>query len=201
MVAAARLVGNDVVDLDEPDNGRSFRAARFVARIASAEERARIASAREPYVLVASLFAAKEAAFKVVAKLAPDTVFAHRRFRVGAELDAVEYDGLRLALRVERGEGFVHAVASTEGSPTASARLDAGVGDLGIAARALARELAAARLACDASEIAIVRPPRPGSWDGFGPPRVERCGAPVGIDVSLSHDGRFVAAAIAATVA
>lgn len=192
------FVGNDVVDLDDPDNGRSFRSARFVARIASEEERARIAVTSDPYALVASLFAAKEAAFKVVAKLMPGAVFAHRRFRVGVELGHVEYGELRLPLRIERGEGFVHAIASAKRScgPNARVRV-APEEDLGLAARGLLCEMLTERLACEKSELVVVRTPRPGSWDGFAPPRVERDGVPIGIDVSLSHDGRFVAAAMA----
>jgi hypothetical protein len=42
----------------------------------------------------------------------------------------------------------------------------------------------------------VVRDPVPGAWDGFGPPRVEHRGQLMaGTDVSLSHDGPFVAVA------
>jgi phosphopantetheinyl transferase (holo-ACP synthase) len=62
-------------------------------------------------------------------------------------------------------------------------------------ARAVLRELVATAIGCRPAELAIVRDPSPGSWDGYGPPRVVRAGAPVEVDVSLSHDGGFVAAA------
>jgi hypothetical protein len=41
----------------------------------------------------------------------------------------------------------------------------------------------------------VERVPVPGSWDGFAPPRLWKDGAPVELDVSLSHHGRFVACA------
>jgi hypothetical protein len=57
------------------------------------------------------------------------------------------------------------------------------------------REIVAGVVGCAASEIDVVRDAAPGSWDGYGPPRLERHGARLEADVSLSHDGRFVAAA------
>jgi phosphopantetheinyl transferase (holo-ACP synthase) len=62
-------------------------------------------------------------------------------------------------------------------------------------ARAVLCDLLATALGCAPGELAIVRDPSPGAWDGYGPPRVLRGGEPVDADVSLSHDGAFVAAA------
>ncbi|WP_146647193.1 4'-phosphopantetheinyl transferase superfamily protein [Labilithrix luteola] len=172
-----QLVGDDVVDLDDLQNVRHH--PRFAARITNDEERTLLARSSDPHVLLWTLFAAKEAAFKVAAKLRPAPVFAHARFAVAPDLASVRWDGLELLLRIHRGAGYVHAIATTEPGPIETRVAEIGLGeDPSRAARALlGRE--------------VTRAPAPGSWDGFGPPRL-RCG----LDVSLSHDGRFVSFAL-----
>lgn len=59
-------VGNDVVDLRDPDNRGKSGDDRFLARVFTAEERALIAGAAAPDRLLWSLWAAKEAAYKAV---------------------------------------------------------------------------------------------------------------------------------------
>lgn len=187
-----RLVGNDVVDLDDPAVAGSHLRARFVARVCSEAERAQLAASRDPKRLLWCLFAAKEAAFKVVSKLgvagggAP--VFAHRRFEVAGDLRSVRYGALELTLRVTARGSCVEAVAWLgDVEPSASVaelKLDASPST---AARALLLE------SLGGEGLEVVRAPRPGSWDGFAPPVVCRRGVPLGVDVSLSHDGRYVA--------
>ncbi|MEO8797715.1 MAG: 4'-phosphopantetheinyl transferase superfamily protein [Polyangiaceae bacterium] len=171
------LVGDDVVDLEEPDNVRHH--PRFAARITSDEERAMLASSPHPHVLLWTLFAAKEAAFKVAAKLGPPPVFAHARFVVAPDLTAVRWEGIELFLRIERGDGYVHAIATTSDAPIETrVSVIAPGDDPSRAVRALlGRE--------------VTRAPLPGGWDGYGPPRLRS-----GLDVSLSHDGRFVSYAL-----
>lgn len=182
-------VGDDVVDLDDPDNVRSASRARFVARVCGDVEREALAGAPEPAALLWSFFAAKEAAYKVACKLGPPPVLAHRAFTVDPALTWVRAGDRVLLLRVERGPGWVHAVAwSGEGAPDASVGALAG-GSPSDAARALL----CARVGGPGLEV--VRPATPGSWDGRGPPVLMRDGRPAGLDVSLSHDGRFVACA------
>lgn len=181
------LVGDDVVDLDDPSIARAH--PRFAERVCSEDERARVATSPD---LLWTLFAAKEAAYKIAAKqaLGPPPVFAHRAFVVAPDLGVVRWEGRTFALRIEHGEGFVHAVATHgPGHVVTAVEPIAQGGD----ASRCARELAVRRLSPRiGSELTVVRDPRPGSWDGFGPPRLLSRGAPSGVDVSLSHDGRFV---------
>ncbi len=176
-----QLVGDDVVDLEEPHNVDHH--PRFAARITSDAERLMLASSPEPYVLLWTLFAAKEAAFKIAVKLAEAVpVFAHAKFAVARDLTSVRWEGLDLRLQIARGDGYVHAVVTTDAGPveTRVSRIAPG-DDPSRAARALlGRE--------------VERDAVPGSWDGFGPPRLRNGG----LDVSLSHDGRFVSFALAA---
>ena len=67
-------VGNDVVDLKEPDNRGKSGDDRFLARVFTAEEREQIAQAAAPDTLLWSLWAAKEAAYKAVSGGDPGAV-------------------------------------------------------------------------------------------------------------------------------
>jgi phosphopantetheinyl transferase (holo-ACP synthase) len=189
------LVGNDVVDLGEPDAAASARRAGFLERVCSPSEVAAVHAAASPERALWCRFAAKEAAFKVVAKLRPGVVLAHRLFAVAYPLDAVTFEDLRLHLVVEVKEEHVHAIASTVAGPVVVALEARGERDASLAARQLLCERVSQLLGCPASALRVVRDAVPGAWDGFGPPRLELDGAPSGLDVSLSHDGRFVAAA------
>lgn len=187
------LVGNDVVDLDDAAIASSHLRARFVERVCHPTERVRVASARAPKVLLWSLFAAKEAAFKVVVKRGP-VVFAHRRFVVAEDLGSVGFEGLELRLRVQVSGSCVHAVAWLGAAPTSSEVVPVGPGeDPGRVAR---RALLASFGEVEGLEVA--REPLPGAWDGYGPPRVRRSGFWLPVDVSLAHDGRFAGYAVGA---
>ena len=191
MILAA--VGNDVVDLTDPAIGRHHENARFVARVCSEDERLRVSTARDLW----SLFAAKEAAYKALVKLGGSPGFGHRAICVAPDLASVTWGDRRLALRVTGDHEHVHAVAWTEGGqPIARvARAGASGRDESEGARAVLRRLVAEAIGCAPGELEVVRDLRAGAWDGFGPPRIVRAGAPVDADVSLSHDGSFVAAA------
>jgi phosphopantetheinyl transferase (holo-ACP synthase) len=183
-------IGNDVVDLTDPGGARHHENQRFVARVCADEERTRVVSARDLW----SLFAAKEAAYKALIKVGGSPGFGHRAIRVGPGLDSVTWGGWRLELAITGDVDHVHAVAWTAG-PRPMVRVARTTPDESEAARTVLRELVARAIGCDPEELAIVRDPSPGSWDGYGPPRVVRSGVPLDADVSLSHDGSFVAAA------
>ncbi len=185
------VTGNDVVDLDDPQIAGTHLRERFVARVCAEPERVCLARSEAPKALLWSYFAAKEAAYKVVCKLGPTPVFAHRRFVVADDFKSVRFDEHALSLWLERGAGFVHAVA-WKGARAPSARVaecKAGL-EPGLAAR----QLLLAELG-GGEGLEVVRDPKPGSWTGRGPPRVVRHGLPLEVDVSLSHDGRWVACA------
>jgi len=198
-----RLAGNDVVDLGDPANEGAHRRARFVARVCGERERAALATTDDPAGLLWSFFAAKEAAFKVASKLGPRPVFAHQRFLVDPSLTSVQHGDDVFRLSVEREGDRVHAVAWTCGEPPLAVAASVSAGDdLGIAARRLLVTSLARSFRCSPAMLAIVRDYAPDAWDNLGPPRLLRYGTPVDVDVSLSHDGRFVAfAACLATAA
>jgi phosphopantetheinyl transferase (holo-ACP synthase) len=193
--AVVRLpaIGNDVVDLTDPGIVRHHENRRFVERVCSENERARVTTARQLW----SLFAAKEAAYKALVKVGGEPGFGHRSIEVAPDFASVTWRDLRLDLSVTGDLDHVHAVAWTEGARPLVRVMRATGAQQGesAGARALLRELLSTALGCRPEAIEVVRDPSPGSWDGYGPPRVLRDGGPVDTDVSLSHDGRFVAAA------
>ena len=207
------VIGNDVVDLTDPAIARHHDKERFIERVCSEDERARVATARDLW----SLFAAKEAAYKAVVKLGGSPGFGHRSIHVAPDLATVAWRDLRLALHIAVGDDHVHAVAWTEGgrplarvvrvdaeaslvvdaeaSPVVDAEASPPIEAESDRARAVLRELLSTALGYPAGELEVVRDSSPGSWDGYGPPRVLLAGAKLDADVSLSHDGHFVAAA------
>ena len=183
-----RRVGNDVVDLEDPAIAQTHLRERFVHRVCASSERALLASSPEPKRLLWSLFAAKEAAFKAISKvLAGPLVFAHSRFVVTADLRSVSYEKHVLWLRVDLEGPCVHAVAWTDDEVPIC-----GVEQIGpdLEPSAAARALLLKRLG--GQGLTVERAPLPGSWNGFGPPKLFRDGVELNLDISLSHDGRFV---------
>lgn len=192
-------MGNDVVDLDDPTILRSHLRERFVARVCTPDERAALAAAEDAKTLLWSLFAAKEAAYKIAAKGGPAPGFAHRRFEVAPDLgsvrDAVTGQRLHLWVEVDAARGFVHAVAADGAHrPEHEVSTLPDHPDASEVARARLAAAAARRRGGARDAYAIERAPAPGSWDGYAPPLLLEDGRAVpGADVSLSHDGRFVA--------
>lgn len=189
-------VGNDVVDLDDPHIVTSHLRARFLERVCNDDERAAVVDAPNPKTLLWSFFAAKEAAYKVVVKLGPPPPLAHRRFVVARDLTSVRYGPMCLRLKVEQARGHVHAVAFTGETPLVVLEHVPPEEDLSVHVRRLLCKTVSDRKACRPEDIAVVRDLAPGSWSGFGPPYVTVKGERLDADVSLSHDGRFVACAL-----
>ena len=187
------MLGNDVVDLSDPET-LGPRHARFDARVFTCEERAALAAAPDPERLRWSLWAANEAAYKFLKKLAPETCFSPARFavRLGTETSGtVEAGGRRLRVALFREGDALHAVASDQADPAAALRALAqrtGQEDASQAVRALACEAAAAELGCHSEELSILREGRR--------PRLHRPGGLLELDLSLAHHGRFLAAAL-----
>ena len=199
-------VGNDVVDLKDPENIGKSRDDRFLGRVFTAGERALIASVPSPDTLLWSLWAAKEAAYKAVSSADPAVCSIPHRYRVVLEAEDATRKIVRLAGKVitPRGElvlvvavsaDWVHALAA--GAEEALKRLcrrvkrlEGGKGAVNPSAfvrGALLREIAC-RLDCPVGDLSVVKNP-----DGLGAPRVLFRGELLAAEVSLSHDGRFAA--------
>jgi phosphopantetheinyl transferase (holo-ACP synthase) len=183
------VIGNDVVDLRDPESAPAALHPRFDARAFCDEERACLAAAADPGRLRWALWAAKEAAYKAARRLDPSLRFHPRRFVV--EGDAVRHGQRRFRVRVREAGGALHAVAAAEGcDPERALAASAAVGEARApgAARALALAAAAPLFAAAPGELAVVREGRL--------PRLLLRGSPAPAVLSLSHHGRFAAFAL-----
>jgi phosphopantetheinyl transferase (holo-ACP synthase) len=194
------MLGNDVIDLLDPETRAGAQHPRFDARVFSPVERAALARASDPERLRWRLWAAKEAAYKCLKKLAPATCFSPRRFavqRAGERIEGVEHAGRRLRVALlEEGDAIV-AIATDGADPERGvlrslAMLPAAAEprEASAAVRALARNAAAAHVGCAPDELGFARADRA--------PLLVRRGAPLGLDLSLAHHGRFLASALEA---
>jgi len=203
------MIGNDVVDLKDAEALPGAQHPRFDARVFAARERDWVgadASGRRRWLL----WACKEAAFKVARKLDRAAVWAPARF-------VVEFDVVPRRVRwrervfdvaVHADEDCVHACAwhsatfrAPIGAATVRERLAAYQREANrsltvaasLAARvrayALARACVALALRLPLAEVEIATRGRI--------PFARHRGAPLSVDVSLSHHGRFVACALA----
>lgn len=118
-------VGNDILDLRDPRLRDKHHDLRFIRRIFAPEEASRILSATEPNRLLWLMWAAKEAAFKVVSKEAERApVFRHASFvtclEPGGDDEAatatlvrgtVTYEGAAFPFRGDMNQERIHAVS------------------------------------------------------------------------------------------
>lgn len=79
------MIGNDLVDLLAREAAGKSRDARFVKRVFTEREAEWVARAANPDRALWTLWAAKEAAYKVAKKLRAGTIFAHSRFEVAVD--------------------------------------------------------------------------------------------------------------------
>lgn len=110
------FVGVDVVDLSRHRSAGRASDQRFLDRVFTPSEVERIRAAPDPDLEVWVLWAAKEAAFKVVSKLLGEPpVFRHRAFTVvdapGDPPREVEYQGMTFSVTADSDESrvVVHA--------------------------------------------------------------------------------------------
>lgn len=204
------MLGNDVVDLRDPDSNPESHPGRFDERVYSPSERRMIEDNPGSPSLRWWLWAAKEAAFKSARKQDDTVVFSPPRFEVALSSLEVGYvihrqktRRQRFEFRLQHGDGVVHAIANSRvGSGTGGARLIHGVRRLrpeeatsaaGIASTwgpsVAVREFACEQIATalgDSSQLLEVR--KQGRV-----PVLWRAQRRVAADLSLSHHGDWVA--------
>jgi phosphopantetheinyl transferase (holo-ACP synthase) len=214
-------VGNDVVDLCDPSTVGKSLNERFVARILAPHEVAAFGQHLTD-TLLWQLWAAKESAYKIVAKVFGTSPPA-RALSVRAEamtdgaLGIVDTAQGPIQVRWTVEPEFVHCVAWWPQTAPADAQCrivagvqsaqEPGVGKTRLSRRErlsarntdshAVRSLAKTLFARDDEAVGELEIIRDCTDSGFGPPRFQRHGHPLaGTDLSLSHHGRFVAAVV-----
>jgi len=109
------LIGNDVVDLHDPESRPGAIHNRFDARVFSLDEREALSDSASAHELRWTLWAAKESAYKVAKKLDPavrflPTDFVVRRITEGRAL--VMHETGAFDVRLRRTDDWVGAVAT-----------------------------------------------------------------------------------------
>ena len=194
------MIGNDVVDLGDPEVGVGAQHPRFAERVFTPAERHRIASDPSPQRLRWALWAAKESAYKALRRVRPDIGFSPRQFRVelgiavdGTARGLVRWRDQSFALCLRADAACVHVwAAQAELAPVALLTHAATVPTTELRGprprgSALLRRVLAGRREFAGAAIEIERQGRL--------PRLRIDGADV--PVSFSHHGRFAAFACA----
>jgi len=184
------MVGNDVVDLGDREARTGPAHSRFDTRVFSAGERRAIAAAQDPNRTRWSLWAAKEAAYKVAAKHDPDTVFSPVRFTVklqDAQRGEVTHPDGSVGVTIHATGDAVHAVARDSDQAPVITGLAAPGHTLhaSTAVRQLALNEIAARIGVSKADLRIGKRGRV--------PTLELRNSERRLDLSLSHHGRYVA--------
>lgn len=193
-------LGNDVVDLGDPETCLDGLHPRFAERVFTPAEREALDASAERAVLHWALWAAKESAYKALARACPRTVFSPRAFEVelpappggdAVAVGRVRHGGRSFALEVSRQGDALHAVAwdDTGERPGGGAMLSEVAladGEPGAAVRRLAVRAVGVMLPGHEPIRVVGRPPVAVGAAG-----------PLELVLSLSHHGRFVAFACA----
>jgi len=207
-------VGNDVVDLRDPSNQPDAIHPRFDARAFTASELRELRGSASPHRRRWTLWAAKESTYKAAKKLDPTVRFFPREFVVeglgeglGEEGAEVHHRSGRFVVRLRHCDEWVHAVATPRSrlgrrrSVTTRSPWPGSVGVRSIE-RARGNPSEVVRdLAMDsiASGMAVAR--KDMELEARGRiPQVRMRDAQLRVDLSLSHDGQYVAWAWAGTV-
>jgi phosphopantetheinyl transferase (holo-ACP synthase) len=200
------LVGNDVVDLRDPETRPAAIHRRFDERAFTPAERVRLTASETAHRVRWRMWAAKESAFKVARKLDPGTRFLPRAFSVQLGEDAravVRHAMGRFEVSFSWTDDWVHAIATPSdsaeipgpGGPHAGRGVEAllerarwgrtATAQVSARVRSMARSAIGSVLSISPFEIEIVT--------AGGVPVATWRESPLPIDLSLSHHGRFLA--------
>ncbi len=190
------MIGNDVVDLADPETQPQQLHPRFDERILSPEERQRLRDSDNPHILRWILWAAKEASYKRGRKLYSELIFSPRRFETRPSPCGhieVHHPRFKSTVQLEQNGQHVHAIANPchkqgRGITTALVQLrHEAVGKPSQQTRLFACQYLASYLQLDMRRLRIVTEEKIPYLIG---PNRQILG-----DLSFSHHGRFLALA------
>jgi len=200
-------IGNDIVDLREPANARKSRDSRFLKKILTDAEIEFVQSAENPDKALWSCWACKETAYKIIKKSRMQAAFLPRQWAVIFNKSKSTYvDGAiaippaqTLYFRLFSRAGYIHSVGTdckdalekTICNVVALPRQDnGGKPEASLFLRDCLTQSIARHFHLKSNDIKINRIKENGELQ---PPYLFVKGKKSDIDISLSHDGRFVA--------
>lgn len=197
------MIGNDIVDLEFLDQP-PYQHVRHLRRVCSSSEARVVRDSANPSVRLAVLWAAKEAAYKLISRTQTDCHFVPRHFVTefddsgdwnAAVEGRVAFEELDATVRVSITPRWVHAVATFE-TPLAVCWGVAPIEEYCVSGSSAQRESAAVR---QLAKHLIEQAGLVGATLTHGGkiPSVVSDREDANIGLSLSHHGAFVAAAIA----
>lgn len=212
------LVGNDVVDLRDPENQPGAIHPRFDGRVFTPAERERLTDEATAHRTRWLMWAAKESAFKVARKLDQGVRFLPRRFTVqfeGKTSAVVRHAVGRFQVSFSGADDWVHAIATRSDGLVVDVSPDASGETLCSRPRlftqgpsALVERVQRGRVAPAyvSGRVRAMARAAVGSLLSVAPPEIEIATAanvpvafwrklPLPVDLSLSHHGRFMACA------
>lgn len=200
-------VGNDIIDLTATASVGKSRDIRFIKRVFTTYEQSCIDRTDTPDTMLWNLWAAKEAAYKAVKKAHPEANSIPRSYEVHLEgTDRPSKTGGhvcspygKIKIRTDLACYHIHCVSmSGEGAHWDSviSRVEeisteerSRRGESGAIRNLLRKDLSHyLSISPDDMEILRRRGPR-----GLGPPQVYIGGKQAAVDISMSHDGSFMA--------
>ena len=208
-------VGNDIVDLGSPSAQGKNKDEKFIRRVFTDDEKQFIARSDDPDGILWRLWAAKETAYKVISKSNPGISSAPRKYQVciSSPMKGCTVKGIvktpdgadgRIQVTIYHYGDVVHCIGSSlswdsekqvihgvdkidDGYPPDYGQSSQYVSDL-------VRHIAGVRIAqhvpCDQKDIHFSKTT---SACGQAYPIVQIDNQTCQIDISFSHDGRFVA--------
>lgn len=197
-------VGNDVVDLKEEANRGKSRDSRFLKKIFTDAEIEYIKCAHNPDRELWSIWVCKETAYKVIKKTSPDAAFTPRRWQTILKKNQSAYSEGDVIIP-NTGSVYVRLFFTPEYVHCVGVNHFTGIGKLIWKVESLPQERGtnpsvflrgrlekklAQNLSLHAHQIKIERIKMCGELQ---PPCVYIDNKKTAIDVSMSHDGRFVA--------
>jgi len=190
---------------------------RFMRKVLATDEQQAVLNSDHPDGFLWAFWAAKETAYKAISKSHPDVTSAPRRYPVILDSkkktnpltgEVITPHGI-VPIKIIFHEDYVHCIGMAgrfqdlknrdlddivfglvETNPGEEAGSDSLSERESFMVRTVAKERIASRLGLNSDEIHIIRNK---NFEKHGPPIVYFKGQKNNIDISLSHDGRFVA--------
>jgi phosphopantetheinyl transferase (holo-ACP synthase) len=197
------VVGNDIIDLYHFESPR-YHSLRYLERVSVPAESNAIRYSRDPVSALSAIWAAKEAAFKLLSKEGFTAHFIPRHFVVTLSTEpplaetagTVVHCSRIIFVRMLRTHEWVHAIATARSSHVTSSVVEEIQGEASKVPGPVEESRAARRL----GEKLLASLEEPGmilAYSGCIPFLKLANGTPANLDISLSHHGRFAAAVIA----